>query len=75
VYIIGIKRKRETSRREQNMKYGIYEAKDSNCTTYWTFNLKDNEEAEKMGYKKIGETRTKAEAYKAVDKMYKTACR
>lgn len=53
------------------MKYGIYEAKDSNCTTYWTFSLKDNEEAEKMGFNKIGETRTKAEALKAVDKLYK----
>ena len=29
------------------MKYGIYEAKEENCTTYWTFNLKDNEDAEK----------------------------
>ena len=56
---------------DKNMKYGIYEAKESNCTTYWTFNLKDNEEAEKMGFKKIGETRTKAEALKAVDKLYK----
>ncbi len=53
------------------MKYGIYEAKGENCTTYWAFSLKDNDEAEKRGFKKIGETRTKAEALKAVDELYK----
>ena len=53
------------------MKYGIYEAKEENCTTYWTFSLKDNEEAGKMGFRKIGEARTKAEALKAVNELYK----
>lgn len=54
-----------------DMKYGIYEVKDSNCTTYWIFPLADNDEAEEMGFKKIGETRTKAEAYMVADGVYK----
>lgn len=53
------------------MKYGIYKAEETNCTTYWTFPLTDNEEAGTMGFVKIGETRTKAEALKAVDEPYK----
>ena len=51
------------------MKYGIYKLEETNCTTYWTFPLA--EEAEKMGFIKIGEAGTKAEAIKAVEKMYK----
>ena len=51
------------------MKYGIYKLDEKNCTTYWTFPLA--EEAENMGFIKIGETRTKAEAIKEVEKMYK----
>ena len=53
------------------MKYGIYEAKSKNCTTYWYFNLKDNKEAEQHGFRKIAEARTAKEASKIVDKLYR----
>ena len=46
------------------MKYGIYELVQENITSYAYFNLKDDKEAQALGYRKIAEARTKLEAKK-----------
>ena len=53
------------------MKYGIYKFAAEKGMTYWPFSVDCNEEAEKKGFVKIGETRTRAEAIKVVYKLYK----
>lgn len=44
--------------------YGIYEMKLENVTTYHYFEIRNDFEAQAMGYRKIGEARTAKEAAK-----------
>lgn len=57
------------------MKYGVYKFEGTKGMAYWPFSLDCSKEAEKKGFVKIGETRTRAEATKIVYKLYKRAKR
>ncbi|MFN2938411.1 hypothetical protein ACKX2D_05105 [Lachnospiraceae bacterium YH-ros2226] len=44
------------------MRYGVYQCKETKCTTYWAFSSDICEEAEKRGFMKVKETEMEMEA-------------
>ena len=51
------------------MRYGVYECKETKCTTYWAFSLDVCEEAERKGFVKVKETETEMEAIREAERL------
>ena len=51
------------------MRYGVYECKETNCTTYWAFSSDVFEEAEKKGFVKVKQTETEYQAIREAERL------